>query len=73
MENKTVVAVLNESKNDLSLYDFWHLIKDDDLNDFIEDYEDEVSQILSYVVPEIMDRLKLRMAFASAGENNEQE
>ena len=70
MRNKDVVKVLNESKNDLDLYDFWYLIDDDEINEFIEENEDEISRIVRYVIPEVMERLKLRMAFSSAGEDN---
>ena len=69
MKNTTVVEVLNESKDDLNLYDFWYLIDDDEINEFIEKNEDEVARVVSHVIPEVMERLKLRMAFASAGED----
>lgn len=70
MKNSTVVEVLNKSKADFILEDFLHLFEDDEeLLEFTEDYEMELRDFLSYVLPEVMDRLKIRMAFASAGED----
>lgn len=70
LKNSTVVEVLKKSKTDFMLEDFLHLIEEDEeLLEFTEDYEMELRDFLSYILPEVMDRLKIRMAFASAGED----
>ena len=69
MNNTTVAAVLNKSKTDFMLEDFAHLFEEDDeLLEFVEDYEMELRDFLRFVLPEVMDRLKTRMAFASVTE-----
>lgn len=70
MNNTTVVAVLNASQTDFILEDFIHLFEEnEELLDFIEEYDFELRVFLSYMLPEVMNRLKTRMAFASVGED----
>ena len=70
MKNENIKLVLENSKRDLNLDDFAHLFDEhEDLEDFVEEYDFELRMFLSEVIPEVMDRLKMRMAFASAGED----
>ncbi|WP_017548638.1 hypothetical protein [Salinicoccus carnicancri] len=73
MRTETINAVLEHSKKDLTLDDVAHLFEDDaDLEDFIDEYDIELRMFLSKVIPEVMQRLKMRMVFANSGEEGNQ-
>lgn len=71
MNVETVVAVLNQSKTDIGLDDILSEIEDEEVIEFAEEYDAEIADFLSLALPIIMNRLKLRMAFAKSGEGEE--
>ena len=74
---KTVVDVLEASKNDIDIWDilseFEDNEQDDEMMEFIEEYREEFEMFLNTSLAHIMNRLKLRMAFAKSGEQKDME
>ncbi|WP_180554262.1 hypothetical protein [Staphylococcus haemolyticus] len=71
MELDTVIKVLEASKNDISIWDILSEFddeQDEEMIGFIEEYMDEFDIFLNTVLSHIMNRLKLRMAFANSKE-----
>lgn len=72
---ETVKKVLEMSKNDIDILDILSEFddeqneKDEEMVDFVEDNREEFEIFLNTSLSHIMDRLKIRMAFAKNGED----
>jgi len=69
---KTVTEVLEKSKNDIDIWDVLSEFddeQDEEIVDFIEENRDEFEIFLNTSLTHIMNRLKIRMAFAKNGED----
>lgn len=72
MRLDTVIKVLEASKNDIIIWDILSEFddeQDEEMIDFIEEYMDEFDIFLNTALSHIMNRLKLRMAFANSKED----
>ena len=71
---KTVNKVLEMSKDDIDIWDILSEFddeQDEEMVDFIEENRDEFEIFLNTSLAHVMNRLKIRMAFAKNGETNE--
>lgn len=71
---KTVNKVLEMSKDDIGIWDILSEFddeQDEEIVDFIEENREEFEIFLNTSLAHVMNRLKIRMAFAENGETNE--
>lgn len=74
MQFSTVTKVLETSKNDLDIWDILSEFDDEqdqEIVEFIVDNRDEFEIFLNTSVIHIMNRLKIRMAYAKNGEDKQ--
>ncbi|MCD8921677.1 hypothetical protein K2V69_13440 [Staphylococcus gallinarum] len=74
MKFNTVVEVLEASKNDIDVWDILSEFddeQDEETVDFIEDNREEFEIFLNTSLIHIMNRLKIRMAYAKNGEDKQ--
>ena len=65
-----VIQVLKSSKNDIDIWDIMTEFdneNDEEIIEIIEEYIDEFEEFLNRALPHIVDRLALRIAFATHG------
>lgn len=67
-----VVQVLQSSKNDINIWDImaeFDSEDDEETLEIIEEYIDEFGEFLNKALPHIMERLAIRIVFATARDN----
>ncbi|WNM51413.1 hypothetical protein CoNPh11_CDS0209 [Staphylococcus phage S-CoN_Ph11] len=67
-----VTQVLRSSENDINIWDIiaeFDTVDDEETLEIIEEYIDEFGEFLNKALPHIMERLAIRIAFATAGDN----
>ena len=75
MKFNTVTEVLEMSKNDIDIWDILSEFddeQDEEIVDFIKENRDEFEIFLNTSLTHIMNRLKIRMAYAKNGEEDKQ-
>lgn len=72
IDTKTIVKVLESSKHDIDIWDILSEFDEDteeEILEFIEENRDEFEIFLNTSLHHVMNRLKIRMAFASNKED----
>lgn len=74
IETKTIVGILESSKHDIDIWDILSEFDEEteeEILEFIEENRDEFEIFLNTTLYHVMNRLKIRMAFASNKEDTQ--
>ncbi|WP_436871735.1 hypothetical protein [Mammaliicoccus sciuri] len=74
IDTKTIVKVLESSKHDINIWDILSEFDEEteeEILEFIEENRDEFEIFLHTTLYHVMNRLKIRMAFASNKEDTQ--